>query len=57
MIDNGCEFAGAPSFQCLDPEGARVESFAVFECCECGGGVSEEPEGWELPLAKQVFVQ
>merc|ERR1712150_141522 len=37
MISDGC------AWPCNDPDGNAIVSYAVFECCECGGGDTQEP--------------
>jgi len=55
MITYGCELNAQTNFQCFDQDGIRVESNAVYECCECGGGDSTGPEGWVEPNKKTLF--
>jgi len=53
MINNAC-----PDFSCVgESDGLPISSYAVFECCQCGGGDSNAPDGWVEPMTKKLVFQ
>merc|ERR1712038_413781 len=56
MIIDGCAYNA--QFLCVgEADGLEIKSSAVFECCACGGGDSQQPDGWVEPMAKQLVFQ